>query len=71
MELNDVKFEALRHGKNENLKQSTCYTTPSGKVIAVKDSVKDLGVYMSSNCLFKDQINALIEKAKNIISWIL
>ena len=71
MELNDVKFEALRHGKNEDLKQSTCYTTPSGKVIEVKDSVKDLGVYMSSNCLFMDQINAVIEKAKNIISWIL
>ena len=71
MELNDVKFEALRHGKNEDLKQSSSYTTPSGKVIEVKDSVKDLGVYMSSNCLFKDQINAVIEKAKNIISWIL
>ena len=70
MELNDVKFEALRHGKNEDLKQSTNYTTPSGKIIEVKDSVKD-GVYMSSNCLFKDQINAVIEKAKNIISWIL
>ena len=70
-ELNDVKFEALRYGKNDDLKQSTCYTTPSGKVIEVKDCVKDLGVYMSSNCLFKDQINAVIEKAKNIISWIL
>ena len=43
MELNDVKFEALRHGKNEDLKQSSSYKTPSGKVIEVKDSVKDLG----------------------------
>ena len=41
MERNDVKFEALRHGKNEDLKQSTCYTTQSGKVIEAKDSVKD------------------------------
>ena len=55
----------LRHGNYEDLKQSTCYTTPSGKVIEVKDSVKDLGVYMSSNCLFMGQINAVIQKAKN------
>ena len=71
MELNDVKFEALRYGKNEEVKQSSEYTTPTGKTIKTKESVKDLGVYMSNDCLFKTQINAVIEKAKNLISWIL
>ena len=71
MELNDLKFELLRYGRNQNLKDETFYTSPSGKVITTKDVVKDLGVQMSNDCLFKKQIDLCIEKAKNLISWIL
>jgi hypothetical protein len=71
MELNDIKFEALQYGKNEEIKSTSKYTTPTGKTIDTKEYVKDLGVYMSNDCLFKVQIHAVIEKAKNIISWIL
>ena len=71
MELNDIKFELLRYGPNQLIKQESSYTTPTGKVIETKETVKDLGVYMSNDCLFKVQINNVIEKAKNIISWIL
>ena len=71
MMLNDVKFELLRYGKNEGLKNQTSYTTPSGDLITTKQEVKDLGVIMSNDCLFVKQINTVIEKAKNLISWIL
>ena len=71
MELNDIKFEVLRYGLDEYIKIHTEYTTPTGKTITTKDSVKDLGVLMSSDCLFKQQINAIVDKARNLISWIL
>ena len=71
MMLNDVKFEVLRHGKNEQLKNETSYKTPTGQIITTKNDVKDLGVIMSDSCVFTNQINKVIEKAKNLTSWIL
>ena len=71
MELNDVKFELLRYGPNQTLKDQSNYKSPSGKIIETKDVVKDLGIFMSSDGMFKYQINRSIEKAKNLISWIL
>ena len=70
MKLNDVKFELLRYGKNQETKTQTSYTSPSGVEIESKDVVKDLGILMDSNCTFQEQIIAIIEKAKNLISWI-
>ena len=70
MLLNDVKFELLRHGSLDYLKNETSYKTPTGKDITTKNSVKDLGVMMSDNCMFTEQINNVIEKAKNLASWI-
>ena len=37
--------------------------SPSGDEIQEKAFVKDLGVLMSNDCLFKDQIDSTIEKA--------
>ena len=71
MELNDDKFESLRYGKNKQLKDSTTYTTPAGKAINVKSTVKDLGVLMSDDCHFKEHIESIEKKAKSISSWIL
>ena len=71
MDLNDDKFEALRYGSNIEIKESTTYTTPSGKPIQVKSELKDLGVIMSDDCQFNIHINSVVEKAKNMASWIL
>ena len=71
MKLNDVKFELLRYGTNQIIKDQTNYTSQSGNIIASKDVVKDLGILMCNNCLFKEQIISTIEKAKNLTSWIL
>ena len=71
MELNDIKFEVVRYGDNDVIKTSTTYKTPSGKPIIEKSEVMDLGVIMSNDCLFDKQINSVIEKGKNTMSWIL
>ena len=73
MKLNDTKFELLRYGPNAVVKEQTHYLSPSGEKIETKAFVKDLSVLMSDDCVFKQQINTVywIEKAKNLISWIL
>ena len=71
MLLNDGKFEAIRYGLNKIIKAITQYTTPAGETIEVKKTIKDLGVLLSEDCTFKDHINHTIEKARNMVSWIL
>ena len=71
MKLNNAKFELLRYGLNAQIKGETHYTSPSRNKIEAKNFVKDLRVLMSNDCLFKNQIDTIIEKAKNLISWIL
>ena len=71
MEFNDLKFELLRYGINPELKLSTSYVSPSFNLIEEKETVKDLGVTLSSNATFKTHINQIIESAKNMASWIL
>ena len=71
MKLNDVKFELLRYGSNNLIKEQTHYTSSSGERIQSKNVVKDLGVLMSDDCVFTQQITSTIEKAKNLTSWIL
>jgi len=71
MEFNDLKFELLRYGKNTELKASTSYVSPSFNLIEAKETVKDLGITLSSDCTFKIHINNIIESAKNMSSWVL
>ena len=66
MKLNDVKFELLRYGKNQEIKTQTSYTSPS--CVEIKNVVKDLGILMDNNCTFQRQIIAIIEKAKTLTS---
>ena len=69
--LNDKKFEGMRLGPNSTIKEETSYSTPSGKLIEMKETVKDLGVLMSDDCTFSAHIAKVIEKAKNMASWVL
>ena len=70
MQLNELKFELLRYGKDDLLKQCTQYLTPSNSSIPGKLTVKDLRVPMSASNSFNDQINSVIEKGKQLSSWI-
>ena len=71
MEFNSLKFELLRYGKNNELKEATSYVSPSWDTVPEKHHVRDLGVTMSADCTFKSHINNIIEKAKQTSSWIL
>ena len=66
MQFNDLKFELLRYGKDEELKLSTSYISPSFNLIEEKSNVKDLGVTLSADATFKTHINNIVESAKNI-----
>ena len=70
MKLHDNKFELLRYGKDDIIKDLTHYFSPSGSLITNKEIVKDLGVLMSSNNSFSAHIDNVIEKGKQLSSWI-
>ena len=71
MTFNVDKFEVLRIGKDENLKQETKYTTPDGIPLPEKSTVKDLGVLFNRTGDFNDHIEAKVAKAKSIAGLIL
>jgi len=71
MHFNEKKFELLRYGNNQELKELTCYTSNIGTTIEEKASTKDLGVIMSSTADFKAQIDSIVETVKDLSSWIL
>ena len=65
MKLNDDKFEVLRYGTNNDLEESTTYTTPKGLPIETKTEVKDLGVVMSDENKFNEQIDDIYKIKKH------
>ena len=69
-ELNGLKFEHLRYGKNEHLKKQSIYFADTGCQIGTKSSVKDLGVILSSDMSYDLHIQKLVQKVKNISAWI-
>ena len=71
MEFNYPKFECLRYGKNSNIKENTCYKTPSGDPIKVVEHAKDLGVIMSSTGTFKQHVGNVISTSSQLCGWVL
>ena len=71
MEFNSLKFELIRYGRINDLKDSTSYISPNWTIIEEKEHVKDLSVTMSNDCFFRSHINNIIESAKRISSWII
>ena len=71
MKLNGDKFESLRYGTNQDLQSRIEYKSNTGSVITQKETVRDLGVLMSSDGSFKDHIQHTIAEAKKQCSWIL
>ena len=72
MEFNSNKFEVLRYGKNDDLKQSTCYLTPnSDDIIEEKESLRDLGIMMSNDASFSIHVELVCSKVKQKSAWIL
>ena len=65
MQFNGKKFEALRYGKNQELKNSTCYFTPKFKdLIEEKNSTRDLGIIMSDDATFSIHVEQVCSKVR-------
>ena len=67
MQLNGLKFDHLKYGKNDELKKQSMYLTDTGTEINEKTSVKDLGVILSTDMSYKQHIENLVQKVKNLI----
>ena len=71
MQWNDGKFQVLRLGKNEDLKDETYLFSPDYKeVIERKEAVKDLGVMVDQNLDFGVQRRKALSKAWRKLGWI-
>ena len=72
MVFNGKKFELLRYGKDEDLKNSTSYLTPEAEdLIEVKECLRDLGIKMSDDAKFSEHINHVSSKVRQKCGWIL
>ena len=72
MKFNGKKFEVLRYGTNEELKQSSNYLTPDAEnMIEVKETLRDLGVQMTDDGKFSQHISQVCSKARQKCGWIL
>ena len=70
MMFNTDKFELLRYGQNQFLKDYI-YVTQNGLPIQQKSVVRDLGVMMSDTGQFSDHINKVVLTASRMCAWIL
>ena len=69
MTFNGSKFQLMRYGKNEELKQDTLYFTDEMEnVIEQYESLKDLGVYMNDKADFSTNVTNVVKKAKK--NWV-
>ena len=64
MTFNSVKFELMRYGKDNQLKDSTNYVSPEWEQIETKEVIKDLGITLQNNLSFKQHIANIAEAAK-------
>ena len=64
MQFNSNKFELLRYGINQHIKESTSYYSPTETTIEQTQCVKDLGIQMSVTLRFTDHINTICSKVR-------
>ena len=71
MKFNSEKFECIRYGKRKDIHETTGYHSDANTSITPKDQINDLGVLISSSCLFKNQIDNVVKTANKLCGWIL
>ena len=72
MQFNSKKFEILRYGKNQDLKNSTFYLTPNqDEIIEEKECLRDLGILMSNDATFSSHVELVCSQVRKKSSWIL
>ena len=71
MKFNCGKFECLKTGFNQELKNEYNYLTPDMELtIENKENIKDLGIWMSNSGDFSYHISKVISKVRQRIGWI-
>jgi endonuclease/exonuclease/phosphatase family metal-dependent hydrolase len=72
MKFNGSKFQLIRYGPNEDIKNNTLYFTEDvEEIIERVPSLRDLGVIMSDTAKFDDHIDHVSKKVRIKVGWIL
>ena len=72
MQFNGKKFQLLRYGKNEDIKNNTMYfTEDTSDLVEREEVVRDLGVMLSEDAQFKNHIDKVVAKTRQKSGWIL
>ena len=72
MRWNDLKFQILRIGRNEDIKENTTVFSPDyGEVVESKDTIKDLGIMVEKEFTYKDHLRKAVSKTKQKSAWVL
>ena len=61
----------MQYGKDDDVKKYSLYLTEKAVKIEQKETVKDLGIIMSNDCTFTQHVQRIINKTKDLSSWIL
>ena len=70
MKFNADKFELIVFATKPK-DQNKNYISPEGKTILEKQNLRDLGIQISNNLKFNDQIGIMVAKAQKMSGWIL
>ena len=69
MHFNGDKFECLRLWPKNSPAPDYAYLGPDGEPIEVKESLKDLGVYLGSDLTFKVHVEKTVAAASKLAGW--
>ena len=71
-EKNAKKFQVMRYGKNENLKENTMYfTEDTSEIVERQEVIRDLGVLLSEDGGFKHHLEKVVTKTRQKMGWVL
>ncbi|XP_076044744.1 uncharacterized protein LOC143027351 [Oratosquilla oratoria] len=71
MQFNEEKFEVLRYGTNQGIKDNTEVHMERGMKITPKAHVKCLGIYLGDDATFQHHIMQIMKRARGMASWVL
>ena len=72
MKFNGTKFELIRYGGNKSIKENSIYFTPDyDNVIEEKETLRDLGVILSSDMKFSEHVEKIVATVNQKMGWIL
>ena len=72
MKFNGAKFQLLRYGTDEDLKENTLYFTANmEEIIQQYSSLRDLGFIMTDNGRFEEHIDKVTRTVRQKVGWVL